>query len=57
MVLEFERFPALVALELALIRAVLVVVHVPLELGQIGKLLRTHGTGLRGREGRRGRLG
>ena len=46
MVLELECLAALPTLELSQVRPVVVIGHVPLELGQVGKLLGAHGAGL-----------
>ena len=50
MVLELESLAADRALELPLLRPVHVVGHVPLQLGQVGKLLRARLTGLQCRK-------
>lgn len=42
MVFEFESLPALSALELSEIRAVLVIVHMSLKFGEIRELLGAH---------------
>ena len=46
MMLELESLAADRALELSLLRPVHVVGHVPLQLGQVGKLLRARLAGL-----------
>jgi len=46
MMLEFEGLSAFATLELAQVRAVVVIGHVSLQLGQVGKLLRTDGARL-----------
>ena len=50
MVLEFESLAADRALELPLLRPVHVVGHVPLQLGQVGELLRARLAGLQCRK-------
>ena len=46
MMLEFEGFQACGAFELAKIRTVRVIRHMPLQLGQVGKLLGANGAWL-----------
>ena len=46
MMLEFECFQACGAFELAKIRTVRVIRHMPLQLGQVGKLLGANGAWL-----------